>query len=81
MPKALHFKGDKKVKKKRKANEPYDTDNAPSKALTTSAPTEATDSDDSWVSADVPSDISGPIIIVLPTDTPSCVSCDANGKV
>ncbi|KAH7086237.1 FRG1-like family-domain-containing protein [Paraphoma chrysanthemicola] len=79
MPKALHFKGDKKVKKKKRTTEPYDADNAPSKAVT--APAEGTEDDDSWVSAEVPSDISGPIVIVLPTDTPSCLACDANGKV
>jgi protein FRG1 len=79
MPKALHFKGDKKIKKKKRTTEPYDADNAPSKALTT--PAEGTEDDDSWVSAEVPSDISGPVVIVLPTDTPSCLACDANGKV
>jgi len=80
MPKALHFKGDKKVKKKKRTTEPYDGDNAPSKALTTTA-AEGTEDDDSWVSADAPSDISGPVVIVLPTETPSCLACDANGKV
>jgi protein FRG1 len=79
MPKALHFKGDKKVKKRRKV-EPYDADDAPSKQVATSAPAEA-EHDDSWVSADAPSDISGPVVVVLPTDTPSCLACDANGKV
>ncbi|KAH7391089.1 FRG1-like family-domain-containing protein [Phaeosphaeria sp. MPI-PUGE-AT-0046c] len=81
MPKALHFKGDKKVKKKKRPTEPYDADDAPSKALTTSTSAEAAEEDDSWVTADVPSDITGPIVIVLPTDTPSCLACDANGKV
>jgi protein FRG1 len=80
MPKALHFKGDKKLKKKKRATDPYDVDNAPSKALTT-ATAEGTEDDDSWVSADAPSDISGPIVVVLPTEPPSCVACDANGKV
>ncbi|KAH4233537.1 hypothetical protein HBI82_134240 [Parastagonospora nodorum] len=81
MPKALHFKGDKKVKKKKRTAEPYDADDAPSKALTTPAAAEGTEDDDSWVSAEVPSDISGPVVIVLPTETPSCLACDANGKV
>lgn len=82
MPKALHFKGDKKVKKKKRPTEPYDADDAPSKALTTSTSAEAAgEEDDSWVTADAPSDITGPIVIVLPTDTPSCLACDANGKV
>jgi protein FRG1 len=81
MPKALQFKGDKKIKKKKRAADPYDADNAPFKALTTATPAEGTKDDDSWVSAEVPSDISGPIVIVLPTDTPSCIACDVNGKV
>ena len=80
MPKALHFKGDKKVKKKRKTAEPYDADDARSKQLTANASAE-TENDDSWVSADAPTDISGPVVIVLPTDAPSCLACDANGKV
>ncbi|KAF1914161.1 FRG1-like family-domain-containing protein [Ampelomyces quisqualis] len=80
MPKALHFKGDKKVKKKKRPAEPYDADDASSKALAASG-AEGTEDDDSWVSADTPSDISGPIVVVLPTDTPSCLACDANGKV
>ncbi len=82
MPKALHFKGDKKVKKRRKAGDPYNAEDAPSRALTsTSQGAAEDDNDDSWVTADVPSDISGPIVIVLPTETPMCLACDANGKV
>ncbi|KAH9880878.1 hypothetical protein IAQ61_001172 [Plenodomus lingam] len=80
MPKALHFKGDKKVKKRRKAADPYNADAAPSKQVSTSAPA-ATEDDDSWVSADTPSDVSGPIVVVLPTDAPTCLACDAHGKV
>jgi protein FRG1 len=81
MPKALHFKGDKKVKKKKRPAEPYDANDAPSKALVASAPAEGTEDDDTWVTADAPSDISGPIVIVLPTNTPTSLACDANGKV
>lgn len=80
MPKALHFKGDKKVKKRKKTTDPYDADDAPLKQLTTTAMAESQD-DDSWVSADAPTDVSGPVIIVLPTDAPTCLACDANGKV
>ena len=80
MPKALHFKGDKKVKKRKKFGDPYDNEEAPSKAVT-ATPAAAAEKDDSWVSADAPSDISGPVVIVLPTDAPTCLACDANGKV
>ncbi|KAK3335987.1 FRG1-like family-domain-containing protein [Cercophora scortea] len=37
--------------------------------------------DDSWVSADVVTDVSGPIMFVLPTEPPTALACDAIGKV
>jgi protein FRG1 len=84
MVKALLFKGDKKPKKRKRAAV-EDEDGAPtSKALTTTTSTtntETADDDDSWVSADLPTDPSGPIIIVLPSDPPSCLSTDSHGKV
>ena len=39
------------------------------------------DDDESWVSADAVSDVAGPVIFVLPTKPPTCLACDANGKV
>lgn len=42
---------------------------------------EGEEHDDSWVSADAPSDVSGPIMFVLPTEPPSALACDATGKV
>lgn len=40
------------------------------------------ENDDSWVSADVVSDVSGPIVLVLPTEEPvTALASDANGKV
>lgn len=91
MVKALVFKGDKKPKKRKRAvADAEDGDTAKALATTTSSaaaaatstPADPTpDDDDSWVSADLSTDISGPVIIVLPTDTPSCLSCDAQGKV
>lgn len=81
----LSFKGDKKVKKRKRVV--YDADlDAPaskvssSKSLATTN-TDATADDDSWVNADAPTDISGPIIVVLPSDPPTCLACDALGKV
>jgi protein FRG1 len=92
MVKALTFKGDKKVSKKRKraaaatANENSDGEADPqtSKALTTtsnatSKPT--TEDDDSWVSAELATDLTGPVVFVLPTTTPSALASDAIGKV
>ena len=83
MVKPLAFKGDKKVKKRKRAADPGpDGDDAApsSKALSTAAPAEP-ESDDSWVSADAPSDITGPVVIVLPTDKATSLACDAVGKV
>jgi protein FRG1 len=84
MVKALSFKGDKKPSKKRKrtagATEDDGPENAPtSKALATT--TSTAEDDDSWVGAELATDLTGPVIFVLPTDTPSCLACDAIGKV
>jgi protein FRG1 len=86
MVKALTFKGDRKVNKKRKraaaaaANETSDGENEgqSSKALTT---TTTSDDDDSWVSAELSTDLTGPIVFVLPTAPPSALASDALGKV
>lgn len=86
MPTPLTFKGDKKVKKRKRVVDDADPDapstKSSSKALTIANSTEdAAADDDSWVSADAPTDVSGPIIIVLPTEPITCLACDANGKV
>jgi len=85
MVKALVFKGEKKPKKRKRVAADEDEDGAPtSKALTTTtgAPaTSTTEDDDSWVSAELATDISGPVLIVIPTDTASALSCDSQGKV
>lgn len=74
MVKPLVFKGEKKPKKRKR------TDDAPREAP---APEDQDDveNDDSWVSADTPDDVSGPVVVVLPSSPPSALSCDANGKV
>lgn len=83
MVKALAFKGDKKVKKrKRNVTDDADADALSTKQLATgSAATDEADSDESWVSADKEEDISGPVILVLPTQPVTCLACDANGKI
>jgi protein FRG1 len=43
--------------------------------------TEGPVDDDSWVTAEAAGDVVGPIIFVLPSDTPSCIACDTTGKV
>ena len=83
MVKPLAFKGDKRSKK-RKHTEigKDDIDGNSSKALvTTNTASGIVDEDDSWVTAEAPNDVTGPIIFALPTTRPSCIACDANGKV
>ena len=95
MVKPLSFKGDKKPKKRKRTDaeggpSQGDTDN-PERQLKAAKPSTSTadpnddaaaaTEDDTWVSADVVSDISGPILIVLPSDPPTALACDAAGKV
>ena len=81
MVKPLTFKGDKKVKK-RKAHHVDSEDELGSKTLQVKTlPTEDSQSDDSWVTAEGVADVNGPVIFVLPSIRPACLACDANGKV
>ena len=75
MVKPLAFKGDKKSKKRKTPHQEVDDHNTQH----TAAEIEA--DDDSWVTAEAPTDVTGPIIFALPSVKPSCVACDVNGKV
>lgn len=87
MVKPLSFKGDKKPKKRKRAAEADkgDFDEAgPSTHVqkdNNNNDNDHTADDDSWVSADVVTDVTGPVMIVLPTDKPSALACDPSGKV
>lgn len=88
MVKPLSFKGDKKSKKRKRADakeEEDDEANGPtSKALTTTddAQNANDESEDLiWVDADVYTDIAGPILLVLPTAPATALATDAHGKV
>lgn len=35
----------------------------------------------SWVTAEATTDVVGPIVIVLPSEPPTCIACDAGGKI
>lgn len=81
MVKPLSFKGDKKPKKrKRPAQDPGD-DSTEGRAGQLQKVNEDAPDDDTWVTADAPSDIVGPVMIVLPSDKPSALACDPSGKV
>jgi protein FRG1 len=82
MVKALTFKGDKKVKKRKRVDtEEKFGEGSTSKELTTSKQDEPAVEDDSWVTAEATNDIVGPIVFVLPSDPPTCIACDTTGKV
>ena len=87
MVKPLSFKGEKPKKRKRVAENTHDEADGPpaSKALVPASTTnqeEDADTDEmNWVLAESVTDISGPIMIVLPSTPPTCIASDANGKV
>ncbi|KAF6820750.1 frg1-like family protein [Colletotrichum sojae] len=86
MVKPLSFKGDKKPKKRKRTEAEAQDRDAPSGDVARAGPAavateDDADNDDSWVSADVVTDVVGPIMFVLPTEPPSALACDANGKV
>ncbi|KAL8774033.1 MAG: hypothetical protein Q9209_001141 [Squamulea sp. 1 TL-2023] len=78
MVKPLAFKGEKTKTKKRKAA-PTIEDGPEERTIRESA--NDAHEDDSWVTADSSSDISGPVVIVLPSRKPTCITCDSAGKV
>jgi protein FRG1 len=80
MVKALTFKGDKKPKKRKREHKPEEEgETSTSKQL---VPAEAgPDHDENWVSADSTTDISGPIVLVLPSEPVTCIAVDQLGKV
>ena len=84
MVKPLTFKGDKKPKKRKRHDNNGDNDHDRKKALVQNPaddPDDAAQEDQNWVTADVPNDISGPVVLVLPSTPPTCIACDVNGKV
>lgn len=90
MVKPLSFKGDKPKKRKRTRATADDGDDGSAGSASASkqlrkgpgaAAEEEPADDDTWVAADAPSDVSGPIMFVLPTDKPAALACDASGKV
>ncbi|KAL7620224.1 hypothetical protein AAE478_009217 [Parahypoxylon ruwenzoriense] len=81
MVKPLSFKGDKKLKKRKRTEAGPSAEDAGPSDLAVAATAEEADNDDSWVSAEAAGDVAGPVMIVLPTDPPTSLACDSNGKV
>jgi protein FRG1 len=82
MVKPLSFKGDKKPKKRKRVDieDKFGEEGSTSRELAKTEEPQSVD-DDSWVTAEATGDIVGPVIIVLPSEPPTCVACDTNGKV
>ena len=78
MLKPLAFKGDKRPKKRKGLHKGEDDNNETAAADHGAA--ENID-DDSWVTAEAATDVTGPIIVALPSTEPTCIACDVNGKV
>ena len=82
MVKPLVFKGDKKSRKRKKPH----TDNTFRCGDDLIAPAvpdrvDETKEDDSWVTAEAVADVTGPVLFALASTKPSCIACDANGKI
>ena len=82
MVKPLAFKGDKPAKKRKRTTTDQEDDDTTAPVLTpTPAAEDTTPDDNTWVTPELPTDIAGPIIFILPTNPPTCLATDANGKV
>ena len=83
MVRPLTFKGDKKPKKRKAAHsiDGLTFEDGDTKDVTVQSTTAEAEEDDSWVTAEAPTDVIGPVIFVLPSVRPTCIACDANGKV
>ena len=85
MVKPLTFKGDKKPKKRKRPAEDDAPTSSEHTAKAVAAPEAAgagtSEESDTWVTATEPGDLSGPILIVLPTSPPSCIATDMHGRV
>ena len=84
MVKPLSFKGDKKVKKRKRAvdvEDKFGEQGSSSKEIARATDDDPPVEDDSWVTAEGAGDIVGPVVFVLPSEPPTCIACDTTGKV
>lgn len=80
--KPLTFKGDKKTKKrKHRHDERADDSQALALAAGENDVSGTGDDNESWTTPDHPSDLTGPIILILPTTPPTALASDAHGNV
>ena len=82
MVKPLVFKGDKRGKKRKlpHSDTNFQEHTGLDVTIDRSLAAEA-DNGDNWVTAEVATDIAGPIIFALPSSKPTCLASDAHGKI
>lgn len=82
MVKPLSFKGDKKLKKRKRGDDGDENGTEALSKANATASAQDQDDDDSWVNCDDVSELAGPVIFVLNSTPPSCIACDSfQGKV
>ena len=87
MVKPLSFKGEKKSKKRKRTVDTVekfgdlDASAGDSLALSKTDGDPTAKDDDSLVTAEAVGDLVGPVVFVLPSEPPTCIACDTNGKV
>ncbi|KAF1813588.1 hypothetical protein P152DRAFT_456971 [Eremomyces bilateralis CBS 781.70] len=81
MVKPLTFKGDKKTSSKKRKRDDAESSRTKGPNEQSVSKEESNVGDDTWVAVDSPSDISGPVIFILPTSPPSLLSSDAAGSI
>jgi protein FRG1 len=77
--KPLSFKGDRKTKKRK--HREHDTDPDSSAVVPAAGAVADNQGAELWTTPDAPSDLSGPIMLVLSTIPPTCLASDAHGNV
>lgn len=77
MIKPLAFKGEKKSRKRKALS----AENLNESVASGNDFDETCEQNDTWVSAELSTDIIGPVMFALPSCPPSFIACDANGKV
>lgn len=87
MVKPLTFKGEKPKKRKQRDDQDNTTRKTPKPNTQQQEQQQQDDADEntedqSWVTAETPSDLSGPVLLVLPSEDPlTAIAADATGKV
>ncbi|KAL7271248.1 hypothetical protein RUND412_006016 [Rhizina undulata] len=78
MVSALKFKGEKRVKKRKRSEKKDDAGEGSSKSVKAQKTGE---DEEGWIDSEILEDINGPVIFTFAATRPICLACDATGKV